>query len=42
MLKAKDRVDLATAYWGSDATKLLKLNPRRRNVPAVCCLKGGK
>jgi hypothetical protein len=32
---------LAIAYWGADALRLLKLDPKRRNVKVLCCLKGG-
>jgi hypothetical protein len=42
MLKSNDRADIAIAYWGGDALKLLKVKPGRRNVRVVCCLKGGK
>jgi hypothetical protein len=42
MLRSSQRADLAIAYWGSDALKLLKISPKRRAVRVVCCLKGGK
>lgn len=35
-------VKMAIAYWGADALTLLALDPKRRNVEVICCLKGGK
>jgi hypothetical protein len=42
MLKSNESADIAIAYWGSDALRLLKVNPGRKNIRVVCCLKGGK
>jgi len=36
------RKKIAIAYWGSNALKLLAIDPRRPEVQIVCCLKGGK
>jgi hypothetical protein len=33
---------IAIAYWGADALKLLKLNPKRNDLQILCCLSGGK
>jgi hypothetical protein len=32
---------IAIAYWGSDLLKLLRINPRKKGVRILCCLKGG-
>jgi hypothetical protein len=40
--KTKGRLKCAVAYWGKDGIKLTGINPKRRNVQIVCCLKGGK
>ena len=42
MFGSSNRADIAIAYWGSDALKLLKLKPGRMKIRLVCCLKGGK
>jgi hypothetical protein len=36
------RIDLAIAYWGSQALTLLPVKPSRRDARVVCCLRGGK
>jgi hypothetical protein len=33
---------MAIAYWGADALKLMKIDPRDRKVKCVCCLQNGK
>src|SRR5690349_21006559 len=42
LVRAGSTLRMAVAYWGKDALRLLKLNPRRRNVRVICCLEGGK
>jgi|ERR1700730_16915251 hypothetical protein len=41
LLSAQQKTKIAVAYWGSDALKLLGLNPKRTNLQVLCCLKGG-
>lgn len=41
LLRSRGPLKMAIAYWGKDALKLLRLNPRR-DVELICCLKGGK
>src|SRR5437764_8671672 len=38
----KNPMKIAIAYWGTEALELLKLDPKRRDVEVVCCLRGGK
>jgi hypothetical protein len=33
---------MAVAYWGDQALELLQLNPKRKNLRIICCLKDGK
>lgn len=41
LLSSNEEVKIAVAYWGSHALELLRLNPRRRDLQVLCCLKGG-
>jgi hypothetical protein len=36
------KIKIGVAYWGQDALTLLKLNPKKKNILVLCCLKGGK
>jgi hypothetical protein len=42
LVKRKGPLKIAVAYWGSGGLKLLSLNPKRKDLKIVCCLKGGK
>jgi hypothetical protein len=42
LVKKRSPLKLAVAYWGSGGLKLLDLNPKRKDLIVVCCLKGGK
>ncbi|WP_441256790.1 phospholipase D family protein [Bradyrhizobium sp. 482_C4_N1_1] len=42
LCRIEGRIDLAIAYWGSQALELLPLEPGRTNIRIVCCLSGGK
>jgi hypothetical protein len=42
LLASPGPAKIAVAYWGRHALKLLELDPKRKDVQVVCCLKGGK
>lgn len=42
LCQRRGAVDLSIAYWGREAIKLLKVNPKREGVRVLCCLNGGK
>jgi hypothetical protein len=42
LVSKKGTRKLAIAYWGKDALKLLKLDPKDKDIFVICCLKGRK
>jgi hypothetical protein len=42
IVRRKGPVKIAVAYWGSSGLELLGINPNRKDLTIVCCLKGGK
>jgi hypothetical protein len=42
LVKRNGPLKIAVAYWGSGGLRLLGLNPKRKDLKIVCCLKGGK
>jgi hypothetical protein len=42
LCRTKTAAKIAIAYWGKDSLTLLRVNPGRKNVRILCCLKGGK
>jgi hypothetical protein len=42
LCRSSEKLDIAIAYWGSNALELLPISWERRDVRIVCCLAGGK
>lgn len=42
LIKQRGPIRLAVAYWGKESLKLLDIDPKRKDISVICCLRGGK